>query len=236
VCSVNQICLGSRSPSVGLPRLPANAAHAGRDTSKGAAMMAEKLCEVCGRPFKPERSRFEARKYCSRICYFKTRTQPILGRFLAKVKVDKTSTCWIWTGGTTRGYGTIGVRGTKTRPAHRVSYELFVGQIPAGLFVCHRCDNRPCVNPDHLFVGTAKDNSQDMVAKGRSNPGEGRPNHKFTEAQALEIINCSTTPKELAKKYGVFESAIRSIRTGKNWPHLHAAREAARLTIAKESK
>jgi hypothetical protein len=78
--------------------------------------------------------------------------------------------CWIWNGSRERaGYGWIFVR-EKKMAAHRLAYELFVGAIPVGLFVCHRCDNPPCVRPDHLFVGTREDNFRDMRQKGRARP------------------------------------------------------------------
>lgn len=80
--------------------------------------------------------------------------------------------CWLWTGTTNnQGYGkmTISKKGTKTYPrAHRVSYELFNGPIKSGLIVCHKCDTPSCVNPDHLFIGSVKDNVQDSIKKGRS--------------------------------------------------------------------
>lgn len=86
-------------------------------------------------------------------------------RFWASV--DKTETCWLWRGKLTAGYGSMMVDGKAYR-AHRWAYERFVGPIPEGLFACHKCDVRNCVNPDHIFIGTNADNVRDMVAKGRN--------------------------------------------------------------------
>jgi hypothetical protein len=82
-------------------------------------------------------------------------------------KVNKTDSCWLWTGAlSSTGYGSMGVQ-RKATSAHRLSYTLFKGQIPDGMIVCHSCDVRSCVNPDHLWIGTPSDNMKDMVAKDR---------------------------------------------------------------------
>lgn len=89
-------------------------------------------------------------------------------RFFKKLTIPYDfQACWVWNGGRRqKGYGFFRIAGKRVR-AHRFSYELFVGKIPADLFVLHRCDNPPCVNPLHLFLGTAADNYHDMVSKGR---------------------------------------------------------------------
>jgi hypothetical protein len=91
--------------------------------------------------------------------------RPVVDRFWEKVQ--KGDGCWVWSGGLISGYGRFVVRHGLYVRAYRFSYELANGPIPDGLFVCHRCDNPPCVNPAHLFLGTCKDNFEDMRAKGR---------------------------------------------------------------------
>lgn len=103
---------------------------------------------------------------------------PVAPRFWSKVQKADGDRCWIWVGGKTSndtfGYGHISVR-SRLQVASRVSYELSVGPIPEGQRVLHRCDNPPCVRPDHLFLGTQADNIRDCRRKGRMRRGPGRP-------------------------------------------------------------
>ncbi|WP_412566328.1 HNH endonuclease signature motif containing protein [Streptomyces nojiriensis] len=103
-------------------------------------------------------------------------------------KVQKTDECWIWTGGRgDHGYGGINGDDGRSVSTHRFSYQLHYGPIPDGMYVCHKCDNPACVRPDHLFAGTAQDNNQDMIRKGRRVSGwaertECANGHPYDEA------------------------------------------------------
>lgn len=137
-------------------------------------------------------------------------------RFWSKVAVTKNhDDCWLWQAGLTHsGYGQFSLGGRKGKhiPAHRYSYTIANGEIPSGLFVCHRCDNPLCVNPNHLFVGTHVDNVQDMVSKGRQQKAERHGNRKLTVKQVQCIrdryAQGGITLKELGDEFGVSEATI----------------------------
>lgn len=138
--------------------------------------------------------------------------------------ITKTETCWLWNGWRDEhGYGHFNYGDSKTS-AHRYAWELVNGPITDGLFVCHHCDNPPCVNPKHLFLGTPADNSKDMSNKGRaySPKGTKNKNHTFTDEQVLEIrsLKANQPVTKTAKEYGVTHSAISNILLGKTWKHL----------------
>ena len=116
------------------------------------------------------------------MAYYKGRvsTETKEERFNKKYIINDVTDCWEWTHAVNNiGYGMFRWTSDKMRTAHRVSYELFNGPIPNGMAVCHKCDNPKCVNPKHLWVGTLKQNAQDMVAKGRSGRGMFGYKHKF---------------------------------------------------------
>lgn len=122
-----------------------------------------KNCIGCSKEFAIKHGLYKVR-HCSMECYNKARTKPVHERFWSKV--DKSGECWIWTGVRQNGYGSFWFE-HGPKPAHRISWTLTHGPITDGLFACHRCDNPACVNPDHLFLGTAGDNARDMWSKGR---------------------------------------------------------------------
>lgn len=142
-------------------------------------------------------------------------------------KVNKTKSCWLWTAAIrgNNGYGAVRFRGNVWL-AHRAAYTLFNGEIPKGMLVCHTCDNRKCVNPEHLFLGTHKDNSVDAYKKGRVTmpkgnefkPGEQHPNHKLTNQQVLDIraryAAGGISLRKLAKEYAVDHSCVWQIVRG----------------------
>lgn len=131
--------------------------------------------------------------------------------------------CWKWLGNPwTFGYGQSRVGG-KNMTAHRASWILHNGPIPPGLVVCHKCDNPPCTNPEHLFLGTRKDNSDDCTAKGRWSRGSRKYNSRVTEMDVANIRSLSATGtarKDLAASFGVCKATIDHIISRRNWRHV----------------
>lgn len=142
-------------------------------------------------------------------------------RFWSKVNVTDPDKCWEWTAGRNEnGYGTLNWQRRKMEKAHRVSWIVAHGDIPKGLEICHSCDNPPCCNPSHLFLGTHNDNIQDMIAKGRLvvPRGEKHGNSRFSDAQVVEMRKLhqeGQTPAQLSRLFGISKTHIHSILKGK---------------------
>ena len=149
---------------------------------------------------------------------------PLADRLAFHSTPEPNSGCRLWTAGVdTRGYAHLRINGVQ-RLAHRVAYELAHGPIPAGLLVCHKCDVKTCINPKHLFLGTHKDNSDDMIAKGRDSHtvGQDCPVAKLTEDQARAIRSDKRRYREIAEDYGISVMQAWRVKNGSSWAHLGA--------------
>ena len=130
------------------------------------------------------------------------------------------SGCFLWIGAVGKnGYGQMGLGG-KIKAAHRLAVEIRDGSIPDGMLVCHKCDTPTCVNPDHLFVGTMRDNVADMCRKGRRPKGEKDVRSVLTESAVREILASTKTHAALAAHYGVATSTISMVKNRRNWKHV----------------
>lgn len=140
------------------------------------------------------------------------KAEPFAKRFWRKVM--KTNGCWIWTGSlTTHGYGQLSVD-LKPMGAHRVSWELHFGPIPKGFLVCHKCDNRKCVRPSHLFLGANIDNSLDALKKDRLCRGEihGSAKLSWKDVKSIRSMHSSgSTQTEVADLFSISQSEVSRI-------------------------
>lgn len=155
------------------------------------------------------------RKFCGVKCSSKSmklvrNLKTPIQRFEDKFKKDDKNKCWNWTAYKTKlGYGSFSLDGTsKITWAHRASYILYVGEIPDGMFVCHKCDNPSCVNPNHLYIGTPKQNSRDRDLRGRAayqkpgyvSPQKGKTKYdKVINGKGCLLVKCSFCSKKFYK-------------------------------------
>jgi hypothetical protein len=151
----------------------------------------------------------------------KLRRESPIARFEISYMPEPNSGCWLWLGAEqgSNGYGRIKAEG-RTWTAHRYSWAIHRGPIPDGMLVLHRCDNSACVNPNHLFLGTTQDNSDDKLAKCRHPFGSRHGQSKLTEMEVVAIRADSRARRVIADDYGVTEAAIYNIQLRKSWRHV----------------
>lgn len=183
-----------------------------------------KACAQCGQDFALyHQATFKAQPFCSRACFhvsLRARPRRLTSEQRFWSRVEKTDGgCWTWQGGTNgNGYGRF-----DKGYAHRFSFELAHGQVPGGQYVCHRCDNPPCVNPAHLFAGTPAVNQGDSRAKGRMRKANGTTS-RAARLTADQVREARAVPNgdisELARRFGVHKTTLLAIRYGRTWRHV----------------
>lgn len=194
-----------------------------------------RICKTC-KVAKPLQTHFYAHpgcrggyrpkcKACDLAPYRKVRKT---ARQRLEEKFYITPGCWVWTAALD-DLGLYGSFGYEKRVigAHRASYQIYVGDIPPGMMVCHTCDNPRCVNPSHLFLGTATDNNSDRQRKGRTvtpdNRGERNGQCRLQESEIREIKADSRQGDLIAKQYGISAHYVRQIKRGERWKHIQVA-------------
>lgn len=184
------------------------------------------LCQCgCGQPVSIAKSATRQARYLPGH-HAKSLKIPFAERFWSHVDKRGPDDCWLWQAATVKGYGKFKGDDRKMLAAHRVAYELTYGPIPDEMLCCHTCDTPLCCNPAHLFAGTPKDNTQDMVQKGRKGDvkGEKHGRHILTKAQVREIrqryAQGGTTHDELGQEYGVAGGTVANIVSGNKWTHV----------------
>ena len=205
---------------------------------KPKLILPDKICHNCGKVFNREITRlisvYRKMKFCSHKCcsnYYSgekhSRYKSIKDKIEGNIKISE-SGCWEWQGAprnknSNDSYGSTNI-GRKSFLAHRASYELYKGEIPPGILVCHTCDNQKCVNPEHLFLGTHADNSRDMAQKHRGVNGEKNKNSILTANKVMEIRFAekmgNMRQKDIAGVFGVSVKTVAKIVNNKTWKHL----------------
>jgi len=144
-------------------------------------------------------------------------------KFFSGFLGEPNSGCWLWMEATApNGYGNLCLTadGGRKESAHRFSWKIHYGDIPFGIYVCHKCDTPACVRPDHLFLGTHQNNMDDKVAKGRVPRGAAAGVAKLTDEKVMEILKYEESHARAAKKFGVTVKVIKMIRWNRAWKHI----------------
>ncbi len=152
-----------------------------------------------------------------------------MNKYMDRVEMLPFSGCWIWMGKLSeKGYGIISTKGVDKR-AHRVFWEIENGPIPVGKYACHHCDTPACVRPDHIFIGSQKENLADCRRKGRNKKmengdqkGAANRNAKLTLENVLDIRTKRLSKAEFARLYGVSFKAVKNVWDGKSWQELRS--------------
>jgi len=153
-------------------------------------------------------------------CPYLEKTRMI--RFFSKIK--KTNNCWLWIASKRQGKRAMGYGQFETGYAHRASWEIHNGKIPSGMLILHKCDNPPCVNPDHLFLGTYQDNENDKKIKSRQARGCAIGSSKYNEIDILGVkllLALKHNQSKLSRLLGISQSHISRISKNETWSHLN---------------
>lgn len=184
-----------------------------------------KCCAFCGNYFlaKPHKVKIGRAKYCSNPCKNNSRKKPLSERFWEHVV--KSDGCWEWNGGkAVHGYGSIHDDNGHQLRSNQASWILHHGPIPEGLWILHKCDNPPCVRPDHLYLGTHQDNMRDLILRGKGK-GAAMVGSKNVHAKLREkdipmiykLNELGISYTAIGRMFRVKRNAIKSIIIGKSW-------------------
>lgn len=199
-------------------------------------------CKLCEKLFSYWLSVRPKAIYCSRLCQNTLQARVQQEKYRLKINnltdmekleylknafekhVVKKEGCWGWNGFKTKGYARVHYLGN-SMPAHRASYIIYNTSIFNDLFILHKCDNRECTNPEHLFIGTQKDNLDDMYAKNRDNPAKGERARAsvLNKEQVIEIrrlLDIGVMGTRIAKDFNVHPTTINDIKHRRIWKHI----------------
>lgn len=191
--------------------------------SNAKSSKVELKCERCGESFFAKACRVKRTnvRFCSWSCCKGTLASNYWKNVVKGVGEDD---CWSWSGHSHKGYGRVCID-YKYKQAHRVSWELHFGPIPEGMLVCHKCDNPPCTNPKHLFIGSHLDNNDDKISKGRSAPqhGENNPSAKANAALIIKIFEMKKSGMrncDISREVGLGQVVVCQILKRDRWKHV----------------